>query len=184
MDSAEVDTHSDRTTHVIFEPLDFIGKLAALVPKPRVNLTRFARIIPDTHPLRGPACIRRINAHFARVQQQLTVNGPPLHHPIILSTLRIPRISSRNCLCFLHLSPPSQPPGKPGPCRGSRYSVLGPAPDLIRGHGGPALSRRWWFIGYPGLVALAPFGRGYQGAMLAVRQKHPVKAANHQLPPA
>ena len=30
-----------RTTHVIFEPLDFISKLASLVPKPRVNLTRF-----------------------------------------------------------------------------------------------------------------------------------------------
>jgi hypothetical protein len=30
-----------RTTHVIFELLDFIAKLAALVPKPRVNLTRF-----------------------------------------------------------------------------------------------------------------------------------------------
>ena len=29
------------TTHVIFQPLDFIAKLAALVPKPRVNLTRF-----------------------------------------------------------------------------------------------------------------------------------------------
>jgi len=28
------------TTHVIFEPLDFIARLAALVPKPRVNLTR------------------------------------------------------------------------------------------------------------------------------------------------
>jgi len=27
--------------HVIFEPLDFISKLASLVPKPRVNLTRF-----------------------------------------------------------------------------------------------------------------------------------------------
>jgi hypothetical protein len=27
--------------HVIFEPLDFIAKLAALVPKPRLNLTRF-----------------------------------------------------------------------------------------------------------------------------------------------
>jgi hypothetical protein len=26
---------------VIFEPVDFIAKLAALVPKPRVNLTRF-----------------------------------------------------------------------------------------------------------------------------------------------
>jgi len=29
------------TTHVIFEPLDFIAKLAALIPKPRVNLTRY-----------------------------------------------------------------------------------------------------------------------------------------------
>ncbi len=29
------------TTHVIFDPLDFISKLAALIPAPRVNLTRF-----------------------------------------------------------------------------------------------------------------------------------------------
>lgn len=27
--------------HVIFEPLDFIAKLAALMPKPRTNLTRY-----------------------------------------------------------------------------------------------------------------------------------------------
>ncbi len=33
--------YSDGTTHVIFDPLDFIAKLAALAPKPRVNLTRF-----------------------------------------------------------------------------------------------------------------------------------------------
>jgi hypothetical protein len=32
---------STQTTHVIFEPLDFISMLAALVPKPRVNLTRY-----------------------------------------------------------------------------------------------------------------------------------------------
>ena len=31
----------DGTTHVIFEPLDFIARLAALAPEPRVNLTRF-----------------------------------------------------------------------------------------------------------------------------------------------
>ena len=30
----------DGTTHVIFEPLDFIARLAALAPEPRVNLTR------------------------------------------------------------------------------------------------------------------------------------------------
>jgi hypothetical protein len=46
--------YRDGTTYVILEPLDFIARLAALVPKPRVNLTRFARIIPDTRPLRGP----------------------------------------------------------------------------------------------------------------------------------
>ena len=28
-------------THVVFEPLDFIARLAALVPNPRVNLTRY-----------------------------------------------------------------------------------------------------------------------------------------------
>jgi hypothetical protein len=33
--------YRDGTTHVIFEPLDFLAKLAALVPKPRVNLTRY-----------------------------------------------------------------------------------------------------------------------------------------------
>jgi hypothetical protein len=39
----------------IFEPLDFIGKLVTLVPRQGVNLTRFVRIFPDTHPLRGRA---------------------------------------------------------------------------------------------------------------------------------
>lgn len=33
--------YSDGTTHVLFDPLDFIARLAALVPKPRVNLTRY-----------------------------------------------------------------------------------------------------------------------------------------------
>jgi len=32
---------NDGTTHVIFEPLDFIARLVALVPRPRVNLTRY-----------------------------------------------------------------------------------------------------------------------------------------------
>jgi len=33
--------YKNGTTHVIFEPLDFIARLAALVPKPRFHLTRF-----------------------------------------------------------------------------------------------------------------------------------------------
>ena len=33
--------YRDGTTHGVFEPLDFIASLAALVPNPRVNLTRY-----------------------------------------------------------------------------------------------------------------------------------------------
>jgi hypothetical protein len=31
----------DGTSHMIFDPLDLLGKLAALVPRPRVNLVRY-----------------------------------------------------------------------------------------------------------------------------------------------
>jgi hypothetical protein len=47
----------DSSTHAVFEPLDFIARLAARVPRPHLNLTRFhgvfapnfkhrARIVP------------------------------------------------------------------------------------------------------------------------------------------
>ncbi len=32
--------YRDGTTHIVLEPLDFIARLAALVPPPRVHLTR------------------------------------------------------------------------------------------------------------------------------------------------
>lgn len=42
--------YRDGTTHVIFEPLDFIARLAALVPPPRVNLTRYHGVFaPNSH---------------------------------------------------------------------------------------------------------------------------------------
>ena len=34
-------TTGDWRCHMIFEPLDFVTRIATLVPKPRVNLTRF-----------------------------------------------------------------------------------------------------------------------------------------------
>ena len=38
----ELKTHyKNGTTRVVFEPLDFIARLASLVPKPRFHLTRF-----------------------------------------------------------------------------------------------------------------------------------------------
>ena len=40
--------YRDGTTHVFFQPLDFIARLDALVPKPRVNLTRYHSVLRQT----------------------------------------------------------------------------------------------------------------------------------------
>jgi hypothetical protein len=45
--------YRDGTTHVIFEPQDFIARLAALVPKPRVHLTRFHGVFAPHSALRA-----------------------------------------------------------------------------------------------------------------------------------
>ena len=36
-------------THVVFEPLDFIARLGALVPNPRANLTRYHGVFAPNH---------------------------------------------------------------------------------------------------------------------------------------
>jgi hypothetical protein len=41
------------TTHVMFEPLDFLTRLAALVPNPGVNLRRYHGVFAPHHALRG-----------------------------------------------------------------------------------------------------------------------------------
>jgi hypothetical protein len=35
----------DGTTHVLFEPVDFLGRLAALVPPPRAHLVRYHGVL-------------------------------------------------------------------------------------------------------------------------------------------
>jgi len=44
--------YRDGATHIILDPLDFIARLAALVPKPRVNLTRFHGVFAPNSALR------------------------------------------------------------------------------------------------------------------------------------
>ena len=41
--------YRDGTTDVVFEPLDFMARLAALVPTPRVNLTRYHGVFAPHH---------------------------------------------------------------------------------------------------------------------------------------
>ena len=45
--------YRDGTTHIIFEPLDFMARLAALVPRPRVNLTRYHGVFAPNSPHRA-----------------------------------------------------------------------------------------------------------------------------------
>jgi hypothetical protein len=42
----------DGTTHVLFSPQDFIAHLAALVPRPRINLTRYHGVFAPSSPMR------------------------------------------------------------------------------------------------------------------------------------
>lgn len=45
--------YGDGTTHVLFEPLDFLAHLAALVPEPRAHLTRFHGVFAPNSRLRA-----------------------------------------------------------------------------------------------------------------------------------
>jgi hypothetical protein len=45
--------YSDGITHVVFQPLDLMARLAALVPRPRVNVTRFHGVLAPDAKWRG-----------------------------------------------------------------------------------------------------------------------------------
>ena len=45
--------YRDGTTQVAFDPVDFMARLAALVPQPRVNLTRYHGVLAPNHRWRG-----------------------------------------------------------------------------------------------------------------------------------
>jgi hypothetical protein len=45
--------YRDGTTHVILDPLYFMARLAALVQRPRVNLTRYHGVFALNSPHRG-----------------------------------------------------------------------------------------------------------------------------------
>jgi ferredoxin len=42
----------DGTTHILFAPQDFVARLAALVPRPRANLTRYHGVFAPNSPFR------------------------------------------------------------------------------------------------------------------------------------
>src|SRR5260370_10083298 len=90
--------YRDGTRHVIFEPLDFLARLASLVPSPRVNLTRYHGVFAPNHCLRA----RIVPARLGRTNRptQKEARAAPRHvalgvaQPLIASSTFAP---SNNC---------------------------------------------------------------------------------------
>ena len=81
--------YRDGTTHVVFEPLDFIARLAALVPKPRAHLTRYhgvfaphsrwrAEVIPAGRGGRRRGLADSRNGWFVLLVRE-AIDTPPSH---------------------------------------------------------------------------------------------------------
>ena len=70
----------DGTTHFVFEPLEFLAKLAALVPRPRANLTRYHGVLAPNAKYRNlvvPTPNRRVKRkrkHRAHTESEPTLD--------------------------------------------------------------------------------------------------------------
>ena len=76
--------YRDCTTRVIFEPMDFIARLVALVPKPRLNLTRFDGVFAPNSAHRGQVTLAKRGKGNPRPARQMRLTsaglwsaGPP-----------------------------------------------------------------------------------------------------------
>ena len=83
--------YRDGTTQVAFDPVDFIARLAALVPKPRVNLTRYHGVLAPNHHLRGVVTPAR-RGKAATPISKTEVRSPAEHHAAMTWAQRLKRV--------------------------------------------------------------------------------------------
>ena len=75
--------YRDGATHIVLDPLDFIARLAALVPPPRVHLTRFHGVFAAHAALRaaitpggrGPGAQKRVAAPERPTSHEIRMNS-------------------------------------------------------------------------------------------------------------
>jgi hypothetical protein len=70
--------YRDGTTHVFFELIDFIGKLAALIPPPRLNLTRLFGVFAPNSNLRAQVTASQRGKHSPKLAK---IDGVQLEKP-------------------------------------------------------------------------------------------------------
>lgn len=80
--------YRDGTTDVVFEPLDFMARLAALVPSPRVNLTRYHGVFAPNHRLREQVT----PARRGRRKPQTSDEPAPARHVSMTWAQRLKRV--------------------------------------------------------------------------------------------
>ena len=68
--------YRDGTTEVVFEPLDLMDRLAALVPTPRVNLTRYHGVFAPNHRLRVQVTPAKRGRRDARARCRVSARTP------------------------------------------------------------------------------------------------------------
>ena len=89
--------YRDSTTHVIFELLDFIDRLAVLVPKPRVNLTRFHGVFTPNSKHRAlvtPAKRGKGNKRLAHAEAEAST--PVERHGAMTWAQRLNRVFTKS----------------------------------------------------------------------------------------
>ena len=85
--------YRDGTTHVFFEPLDFIGKLAALIPPPRLNLTRFFGVFAPNSNLRAQVTASQRGKNSPRLaNKEGLYSDKPYHARSMTWALRLKRV--------------------------------------------------------------------------------------------
>ena len=85
--------YRDGTTQVAFEPVDFIARLAALVPKPRVNVTRYHGVLAPNHRWRGLVTPAKRGKGAKRLPNK-EVASPAERHAAMTWAQRLKRVFS------------------------------------------------------------------------------------------
>jgi hypothetical protein len=83
--------YRDGTTQVAFETVDFIARLAALIPKPRINLTRYHGVLAPNHRWRGLITPAKRGKDVKRISTT-EVRSPSERHAAMTRAQRLKRV--------------------------------------------------------------------------------------------
>ena len=79
----------DGTTHMVMSPLEFMQRLAALVPRPRLNLTRFHGVLAPNAKLRAQVVPQEPEAPAQEAKRAECEAGCAQHRPVRLSWAKL-----------------------------------------------------------------------------------------------